>query len=570
MVASAQIGGETAESSLCLHFPHNMDNFDKEKVIRNIENAVDVYYQKHEFYRVPENKAVQNLLIAYEENNLLPFYAPNPYGFKVAKELSKVDEIKFALTIAINWVSRSDVLPNIHIDDLEESTFMSSINFLELAGNYSGVVCAYTTYSRGISEALLIDDKTVKFTYPAAYQKYQVFSLMHFAQTTSDYNPSTDERLIGFKKGINAIYKTIKPYNKFSVTYSTQDIDKKALVEYFKQRIPEAAYVPPSEWSFNNIRCDNFIDFWAAVNAICFIHVLVNIYCIQVLNKVETSLGSRVIYKGRKEWIRQISSWASLPKEITGTILEYHTYSIKHQRPDIALTPFIATFSDSLMLAPHLITTSNIGRNLLKHLAKNHRNEFDKQSDIFANKMIANILNVEKGSRFLVSSGLNVAGDKTLPDIDLLIYDKEDNDILICECKWMIQSADPHEVTEVMNKAKEGVGQLIKLRNHLNSNKKELQSLFNSNTEFSIDKINQIYYACVVENDPGYGGENPDDIPFIENSVFCKYLKEKSSIKEIYHCLTNKEFLPGNDDYTPIEIKHSFGEYTVIWGGHIV
>ena len=97
--------------------------------------------------------------------------------------------------------------------------------------------------------------------------------------------------------------------------------------------------------------------------------------------------------------------------------------------------------------------TNNLSRNLLKHLARNYRDEFDIHSYVFEENMLEKIK--EKITRYDVKTKIKIPSEKRIADIDACLIDKSRQEIMFCECRWTIPAADPSEVAEKINIEKE-------------------------------------------------------------------------------------------------------------------
>jgi hypothetical protein len=97
-----------------------MQQVDKKKRIREIENEIDNYFRSHSFMRLPRSIAIQYLLIAYEEHMRLPFLLDTNFPTDESNLLALTQMNKHSLTHSINWVSEiTKTVPEEIIKDID-------------------------------------------------------------------------------------------------------------------------------------------------------------------------------------------------------------------------------------------------------------------------------------------------------------------------------------------------------------------------------------------------------------------------------------------------------------------
>ena len=371
-----------------------MQRDDKNKQIREIESEIDNFFLSHKLMQLPRSIAVQYLLMIYEEANRLPILLGklNPLADRFSS-LALTERNKYSLTHSINWAFRtSKIMSERIVADIDEDLYMTTSSFFRLALSYNGAVSAYTMWSRGFAEATLTNKNTVHFKYSEEETRYDVLDSKLYVENTKKHfeevSKANFQRLL---KAKTAIEETVKQTGKHTISYSTKEVDCVEIMIATRNMTADHT-IPPTDWHFYNLTTEYLKKFWSALISISMLHHFA-LFSFATSRVKGTAIASTIIVRTKDNWIRQLSRWSGLSNQIISQILEYHTYSSNHKKPDIVLTPFIFVTEKHLALAPTLITTNNLGRNLLKHLAKNYKDEYDRNSGVFADSMISEVCN---------------------------------------------------------------------------------------------------------------------------------------------------------------------------------
>ncbi len=542
-----------------------MQQADKDKRIRKIENEIDNYFLSHSFMQLPRPIAIQYLLIAYEEASRLPFLLGTNIPTDESEHLALIQSNKCSLTHSINWASKiTKTVPEEIIKDIDGDIYTITGKFFYLALSYHGAVSAYTMWSRGVAEATLVNENTVNFEHSEEETRYDMLDMK--LSVEKDKIHCDKENIIDDDHMINArmaIEKSVKQRGPDAITYSTEGIDCSEIIKIAHKMI-KGHTIPPANWHFYKLTTEYFEKFWSAIVSICILHSFALFYAALNLGIKGGAVASTIIINTKGNWIRQLSKWAGLSKQIILQILEYHTYSIEHKKPDITVTPFIFITEKHLALAPNLITSSDLGRNLLKHLASNYSNEYDRNSDVFANNMISEFYKTIKSQYFEIYPNLKIPDNKKLPDIDIFLLDKRNKQVMLCEFKWTIPAAEPYEILEKREKEKKALDQLGLLKEYFRDNPTKISKVLNYDGQIVYDNM---FFVGVLKNCVGTAFMFNKDIPIVEYSIFCKLLNENESLEEVFKCIKERKFLPKiNVDYESKDIEHEIGKFKIIWG----
>ena len=543
-----------------------MQQVDKDKRIREIEKEIDNYFLSHSFMQLPRPIAIQYLLIAYEEANRLPFLLGTNIPTDESENLAMIQNNKYSITQSINWASETTKsVPEEIVKDIDGDIYTIAGKFFHLAMSYHGAVTAYTMWSRRVAKATLVDENTVHFEHSEEEVRYDMLDM--WLNVEKDRIHSDEENSIDDNHMVNAkmaIEKSIKQTGPDTISYSTEGINFGEIVKIANKKI-KGQTIPPANWHFYNLATEDFEKFWSALISICWFHNFAIFYATTNMEIKGGPVASTIIVYTKGNWIRQLSRWTGLPNQKISQILEYHIYSIIHKKPDIAVTPFILITEKHLALAPTLITTSNLGRNLLKHLASNYCDEYDLNSDVFADNMISEFSKSMKRKYYEIYPNYRIPDNEKLPDIDICLLDEGNQQVMLCEFKWTIPAAEPYEILEKKEKEEKALGQLGLLKEYFRDNPTKISEILEYDGQIAYDNM---FFVGVLENYVGTASMFNKDIPIIEYSIFCKLLNENESLEEVFKCIKERKFLPKkNVDFETKDIELEIGKFKIIWGG---
>lgn len=541
---------------------------DKNHQIREIEKKIDNLFRSHKLMQLPRSIAVQYLLMIHEDANRFPILSGelNPLVDRFNK-LALTENSKHSLTHSINWAFKtSRIMPEKIVSEIDKDIYITTVRFFELAFSYHGAVSAYTMWSRGFAEAALINKNTVHFKYSEEEARYDMLDgKLYFENSKKHFEEASGANLQRLIKARTAIEETVKQTGKHTISYSIKKIDCDEIMTTARNMITGQT-IPPADWHFDNLTTEYFKKFWSALLSICLLHIFALFYAARTLGIEGGAIASTIIVRTKDNWIRQLSRWSSLSEQIISQILEYHTYSDNHKKPDIVLTPFIFVTEKHLALTPTLITTNNLGRNLLKHLAKNYKDEYDRNSGVFEDSMISEFCNSIKRKYFRIYPRLKIPDNKELPDIDVCLMDEANRQVMFCEFKWTIPAAEPSEVMEKQEIEKKALSQLGLLKKYFYNQPTKIAKVLKVDNSMKFDKM---FFVGVLKNFVGNAFMFNKDIPLIEYTIFCKLLNENTSLEEVFNYIKERKFLPkANIDFRWIDMESVIGKFKISWGGY--
>lgn len=532
-----------------------------ESKLRAIEAEIDSEYKKHKFMNLDRSIAFQYILNTHEIKFILnSFSTLNSSNNKELSLLAVIDSYKYALTYAINWISTNKSNKDKRVvSKFNNRNLMIANDFLMNAMSYDTVIAAFTMWSREQATVLIENNHILKFVYKPEELKYDVLdrNLLRFKESSI-----INELFNKSDKDILSLRRAILNLKKFSdiEKYPKDNLIMKKLNTISNGIIKEQIIMPP-EWLHNNISIDEFFQFWSVLMSLTFICNFLNIKYVMGNHKIEGLPNCLMVYK-INDLINIICKYSNLTFKTTEKILQYHIYNHTHKKPDIALTPFIFVTNDHLATAPALIASSMLPRNLLSHLSKNDKNEYDNNSHVFEDHMIKEFEQFAQNKKFKIRCRKKIG---SLTDIDVCLIDEDKDEVMLCEFKWTIPAADSNETANKMEIQKKAISQLKTIKKYVDNNEKTISDILDIKR---IRKENY-FYVIVLKHCVGTDKCFEKQYPSVEYSILCRYLDENNSLQEIFRNLVERTYLPRiGIDYEEREIEDKIGNYIIKWSGY--
>lgn len=537
----------------------------EESKIRSIERKIDEYYREHKFQKLPASIAIQYILIAFE-------YAVSPLKLRedrfsclYASTHALLQVNKQALMESLNWIG--DIKENEKselITIIDSNIYQMAQEFLALGDAYHAAVSAYTMWGRGLATARLIDDRTVSFQYNPEQVRYDMLDLKLDDRKTDDILHEFNEKDEAiFKIAMSTVKKFVKQVNENNVVYSIREIDVPQMMR-LALKINAGFTRIPDGWEIFGLTTSELKRFWASLVSIGMLHNMAVYHAFNKFTFKDDLLASMIIIHPVKDWCRQLSRWSGLSHDRINSILNYHTYSSRHIKRDIILTPFIKVSEKHVAISPGLIITNNLSRNFLKHLAKNFREKFDGHSNVFASDMISKIRDSIRKPNLLIKTNI-VLPERGLPDIDLCLVNEQEQAAMLAECRWTISAADPYEVADKVEIEREKLLQMARLKEFITKHSENLFDYIKLGKKII---FKQIYYVIIFENHAGSALTFTEDIPIINVRIFTDLINANDTLGDCHLAIIERRYLPmKNQDFKIKEETHEIGGYRILWTG---
>lgn len=228
---------------------------------------------------------------------------------------------------------------------------------------------------------------------------------------------------------------------------------------------------------------------------------------------------------------------------------------------DPALQPIIKLSDGRILIGCLKVLTSRQDRNLLALHARVGKDSFDKQSSIFEEIMVEKIalLAVKRNIEYLVN--FNIPGAKEVGDLDVVLFDRRNKFILVCELRWVIQPGDPREI---MLKAKACIEKIEKINKKVGMAKCRIPQILERVGINNADPAEWGVRGIIIID--GYAGvESTDDsYPIMPLDIFLKGLNIFTKIDRLYKWAKSLAWLPQVNKHYRAEIfSEDFDKLTI-------
>ena len=498
--------------------------------IREIEKIIDDYHKRHPALTGTKEQIRYELLATYGDICVINCQTLmlNPFAE------GKIRDYMDALNQALIWINQAD------LND-EDGNFSFELSerryklFCSLLNNYAypySVICSgYISYSRK------------RFTADVKRKKV-VFNMSKDNDTA--WNDMLRERM---NKGENSFFDSFNPVKISGAFENLREhiyVDDGQLCYSINHDILEpflemagnqwdATKTLPENWKFDLFSLEEYRQTWIDIAALCYIHFL----SLFTIKDPKVRWENSIIRIAKEDLVTLITSINGLKRKVVESIVEYLTYDCKIKNIDIMYQPIISLRQKGLLIAPMLFIGANPERNLLSLVSlKNKDYEHSKEVNNLENLMVEKIEEV-LSKDLLISKHKQLGG--RLPDIDLGVYDKESNVILLCELKWFMAADSSKEVFAREDDITHGCEQQEKVIEYAMKDKPAfLKRVFGESTEQDVDII-----ACVVaKNNIRTQNEN---IPVIDELTLINLLSDKS-LRDVCSIIQNHKYEPDMPD----------------------
>jgi hypothetical protein len=544
--------------------PHGSASIEKEILmdekifIKSFEEKIDKFHESLDFFKhQSRQKAQWYLLVVYQEcdrmNNL-------------SKEGSeKFSDYASGLQYALYWtdsLKEDNFYPPKSIDLI---IYKEAEEFFKCAINYKRVIAPFTLYWNGAASVEIINENKVRFYRTGEQQKFDVLEFLLYQHPTKGLlgaEPRVPKEIgdAGIKELLKVI-KTVKSYGKNGFLYVVNSQNIKTILNGFKNMDLKFDLTDES-WSFSDFSYSELKAIFSCLRSISLIHLACHFRASVLKNGVPAA--AFLITKTKQEWIDVIFKSTGVSEEKIIKILEIFKYDKNFKKRDIVFQPFVEVAKDLLTIAPSLVGYLKLEVIFLALTAKLFKNEFDKKSGDFENIMIKDFLNFFVDGKFIVSQKRQL-GIEILPDVDVAIYDKVTNTILICECKFVIPPIGVREVLNRNEREKKGIDQLKLIMTYAEKN----LDIFLKRIFPTEDIVKpKIYYCALFKGYYGSSNSIENKIPVLEINHFEKLLNQHQDFYVFCEFIQSFSYLPKlREDFEPMEMDIAFGERSINWEG---
>lgn len=526
------------------------DNYE-ESAVKKVEVAIDNAFKLNALAQLPRDEAIWYLLVGAEDKMFMPYARGDIQSDQNVSAIA--DEYLTTLFYPMKWLwqycqSRGRI-PYKH----SEQTYRAVSEMLDLSIEYKAFFAAYVYWYSGFCKLSVMKDKLIARHQFLDDSRYEAYSRL--------IKPSTKRSLLDIHR-IDAIIGNKVRVNKGRFTYK---ISAKKMVEI--QTILEPHYrdtfILPDHWQFSRYSLKQYHDF-----AISLITIAVTQFRARYIAAYRGCEGlayiDSVMVSNINEIVARISRYSGLNISIVNEIVSdliYGQQDIKH--PDPALQPLIPAGNNKIMLAPHLIMSNSMERNLSVLV-----NRFDDDKKIYSQLVNEKETIMRDEIRDAISSKSyrfyhgSIGGDASLPDIDLAIISDADKRCLFLELKWFIDPADIREVIQRSEELEKGVSQALKIKSVIDTNSQILLE------KLGIDATYEFAFVVVSKNWIGFNNVQNAAIPIINQLHLTEKISQDKMLADTINWLKNRQYLPIEDVHYSIEnVSVTIDGWALTWYG---
>ena len=520
--------------------------------LRKIEKEIDNSYKSNLLLELPFATAAWSLL-AYGEDYMLEEQINGVVGIQDRHALGS--DFITELEHSVFWLHRDCEQGGRISFAYDRDVYKASKDLFELGQKYDLIVFAYTCATDGVLE-LELQGTTIQptgdFFTSIEYEAYNILVDAHepeeaqFDLNRADF-PAT------------AILDSVKVQgDRFRYELNPKMV---ADMKKYLQPLFDGMFLLPSSWKFSHYMLGDFRKVFETICAIAHIHWAAHIIA---ANQGVTHEGylDNIYVKTYGRLIRCVARCSDTPPVKVKSILDDLTYGGGDIRnPSPALQPLIKLNSKHYAIVPNIWICSSAERNftaLLNRMQNQNQKiyaEFTNQKeDLMKKRFTAGLC--DKDFKLISDNITN------LTDVDLAIVNHSEKACLLLELKWFIAPTTAHERINKSKEIKEGVSQILKLKQAFVENYKPLLEKLNIDTSYRLEG------AVVSENWIGYGNVQNPGVPVIRANHLIEKLKTTESLRTTMEWLKDREYLPKEGEHftvhRPIE---TIGKWSIKWYG---
>ncbi len=519
--------------------------------LRKAEKEIDDYYKSNPLLKLPFASAAWYLLSSAEEYMLNEQMG----GVSRVQDIHNlcsdfITEIEHSMSWLYHAGEQNGQIPFVRDNDL----YKASKDLFELSQKYDWFIFAFTSAS-GKERVLDLElqgttiQPTGDFFASIEYEAYNIL-----------IDPRESEEALPFLNReyfpINAIKEYLKiEGNRFHYTLEPKMV---ADMKTYLQPLFNRMFILPSCWEFSRYTLGEFRKVFEVICAIAHIH--------WKAHKMAVKQG--VIHKGYVDslymmtygkLIRTVARYSGMsPIEVQSVIddLTYGKSGITSPVP--ALQPIIKLNHKHYAIVPNIWISSAAERNFISLVNRlpSEKGIYEKYVNEKEDLMKKRIKTQLSDSGFKTYSG-NIAN---LTDIDLAIVSHSEKACLLLELKWFIAPTTAQERINKSKEIKDGIAQVLKLRQMALDNYEPLLKRLNIDSSYRLEGV------VVSENWIGYGNVQLPEVPVIRANHLIEKLKTTDSLRSTMDWLKERKYLPEEGEhFTVSRPKTRIGNWCLKW-----
>ena len=369
---------------------------------------------------------------------------------------------------------------------------------------------------------------------------------------------------------LRALNYLVEPkFTKFYFDLSAKaNVDSKGVISYqynhdlckkLSEDVPFFGSMIPEGWVFPWGSGDQVNKLLWALNVRCLFHLFTIRTTAAVHNISGGGHESLCLIAERSVLAAELSDLSRVEVRICENFIKALTIGAATRTADPALQPFIEIDETKVAIGCVNLLTCRQDRNMLSLHARVDQRLFDRQSKMFEIRMVDELSKAAASRKLQHRCNINIPGEKSAGDVDLLFFDIRAKELLVCELRWMIQPGDPREIVNRAKACEEKVGKVGVKVAAVRRKLVEVAKVHFGTEIFPEEwKVNGI---IVVD---GYGGieSSNSEFPIMHKKIFMEGLKYFSKIDQIYIWAKSLKWLPQKNIHYSQETISSAGAST--------
>jgi hypothetical protein len=293
----------------------------------------------------------------------------------------------------------------------------------------------------------------------------------------------------------------------------------------------------PTDWHFPWGSLAELDRFFTGLFARCLYHAISTHFG---ESRFKTSASEqRCLLTERQTLVDDLVRITDLSKSFVDGVVTALTLGEGMENPDPALQPFIPVGAAILAVPAIFVLSSNHRRNLLSLQNRVAKKAFDAASNVFEQVTTKEI---QKSIEGLVTykSNVRVPGSPKPEQVDLILGDRENDFVLVCELRSMITPGDPREVYDRIGDYPKKLGQAER---KLGATLRALPQICD---ELGLDATRdwKLGGAVILDGAAGIPSSKPNSIPIVEKDIFVRVLTLTKNLDLTHAILCSPLWLP--------------------------
>lgn len=425
-----------------------------------VEPYIDKFYLQTPLLKHHRDRAIIHILRVLEDSTRLvtmtPFAATN-------QELQFHARLRWAheaIPWALRWVWRDCPLTGSACLDLDWALYKEARELMELSFKYYHLCRYFILYSRGFfSVETSKERKRVRFLFRSEEERGRDAAAMIYS-ILQDHPPLSMAVYKLMAETVPVISTVLPHYIDKTGQFSIRCDTPSDMLRYFKRWaaafVDEMKFQMPATWKFGDYDLDQFKSFWKSILTLALAHIQAHEYADEAVGTSAGAIGSLVMQTDQESLSAAAAGLFPVPVKTWRSIFDLLVYQPARNYWDPFWQPIIRISDGTLLISPHLVTTSSPERNLITLLTRSAagRAAYNRVSSEKEREQLSALLRLFDPTRYIAKARVLVPrpDGTSLTDIDLFLYERGANILLLVHAKWLIM---PDTVQEVLARDEE-------------------------------------------------------------------------------------------------------------------